>query len=231
MKRIKLAGVALVAILALTAILNFAQNREPSEPLRVEMRALQSSHPEQRQNPSKVTQRDYQIIAENNLFRPLGWKKEIVKPTRPAPRFEPEPVIERPAPPPPTYALTLTGIVQSDSQWLAIVEDAKRNEGKFIRQGGVLKDAVLSEIQPEHITLTRGEMTLQLALGESVEYSVGGEILFATVSKTKPQRVETRQASGTTGDSVSSEAQVEGTDTQQSIIERMRANRRRSLGR
>jgi len=116
--------------------------------------------------------KDYEVIAENDLFRPLGWKKEIQSLEEPTPTVPPEPIVEIP-PPPPTYTLILTGIAKNGSDWIAVVEDLKRDEGTFLRRGEMLKDVRVQNIMSEHITLTRGEMTVQLALGESIEYGVG----------------------------------------------------------
>ena len=76
---------------------------------------------------------DYEVIAENNLFRPLGWKREDPLPATPT--VIPEPIAETPPAPPPTYALVLTGIVKNGADWIAVVEDRERGEGMFLRRG------------------------------------------------------------------------------------------------
>ena len=166
--------------------------------------------------------KDYEVIAENDLFRPLGWKKGIQSPEDPTPTVTPEPIAEIPSLPP-TYTLVLTGIAKNGSDWIAVVEDRKRDEGAFLRRGETLKDVRVQDIMSEHITLTRGEMTVQLALGESIEYGVDGRLRLDTVGTAKilelPNKTET--LSETQGDSRD--------DDEQSLIERMRARRREEL--
>ena len=165
--------------------------------------------------------KDYAVIAENDLFRPLGWKREIQSLEEPTPTVIPEPIVEIP-PPPPTYTLVLTGIAKTGSDWIAVVEDRKRNEGAFLRRGEMLKDVRIQDIMSEHITLTRDEMTVQLALGESIEYGVDGRLQFDTVGTVKIPEIpnEMGKSSGTQGAS---------SDDEQSILERMRARRKEEL--
>ena len=159
---------------------------------------------------------DYEVIAENNIFRPLGWKREVQSSEEPAPTVAPEPILETP-PPPPTYTLVLTGIARSGSDWVAVVEDRNRNEGAFLRRGETLKDVRVQDIMSEYITLTRDGMTLQLALGESIEYGVDGQLRFDTAGTAKISKGST-------------ETEVDSNDDGgQSLIERMRARRQREL--
>ena len=166
--------------------------------------------------------KDYEVIAENDLFRPLGWKREIQSPEAPTATVTPEPIVEIP-PPPPTYTLVLTGIAKSSSDWIAVVEDRKRNEGAFLRRGEMLKDVRIQDIMSEHIILTRGEMTVQLALGESIEYGVDQRLRLDTAGtgKRPGPRDKTDASSETQADS--------SDDGKQSLIERMRARRREEL--
>ena len=166
--------------------------------------------------------KDYAVIAENDLFRPLGWKREIQSLEEPISTVTPEPIIEIP-PPPPTYTLVLTGIAKNGSDWIAVVEDRKQDEGAFLRRGETLKDVHIQDIMSEYITLTRDEMTVQLALGESIEYGVDGRLRLDTAGTAKIPEFpnETEVLSGTQGDS--------GDDGEQSLIERMRARRKEEL--
>ena len=166
--------------------------------------------------------KDYEIIAENDLFRPLGWKREIQSPKAPTPTVTHEPIVEIP-PPPPTYTLVLTGIAKSGSDWIAVVEDRKWDEGAFLRRGEMLKDVRVQEIMSEHITLARDGMIVQLALGESIEYGVDGRLRFDTAGTAKiPEPTnETEALSDTQVDSEN--------DGEQSLIERMRARRKEEL--
>ena len=165
--------------------------------------------------------KDYEIITENDLFRPLGWKKEIQSPEEPPLTVTPKPIVE--ILPPPTYTLVLTGIAKSGADWIVVVEDRKQDEGVFLRRGEMLKDVRIQDIMSEHITLTRDEMTLQLALGESIEYGVDGRLRFDTAGTAKIPK-----PSNKTG--ALSQTQVDsGDDGEQSLIERMRARRREEL--
>ena len=166
--------------------------------------------------------KDYEVIAENDLFRPLGWKREVRSPEEPTPTITPEPIAETPLPLP-TYTLILTGIAKSGSDWIAVVEDRKQDKGVFLRRGEMLKDVCIQNIMSEHITLTRDEMTLQLALGDSIEYGVDGRLRFDTAGTAKISKLpnETEALSETQADS--------GDDGEQSLIERMRARRKEEL--
>ena len=113
----------------------------------------------------------------------------------------------------------LTGIARSGSDWVAVVEDRKRVEGTFLRRGETLKDVRVQDIMPEHITLTRDGITLQLALGESIEYGVDGRLRFGTAGVAKISKL----ANGASADADSDD------DSRQSLIERMRARRQREL--
>ena len=166
---------------------------------------------------------DYAVIGENNIFRPLGWTREIQSLEEPTPTVTPEPIVPTP-PPPPTYTLVLTGIAKSGSDWIAIVEDRKQKEGVFLRRGEMLKDVRIADIMSEHITLVRDEMTLQLMLGESVEYGIDGQVQFDTAGTAKiVELADKTDTSAETG------ADSEGDDGEKSLIERMRERRRREL--
>ena len=165
---------------------------------------------------------DYEVIVENDLFRPLGWQKEIQLPEELTSTVIPEPIVEI-LPPPPTYTLVLTGIAKNGSDWIAVVEDRQQNEGAFFRRGEMLKDVHVQDIMSEHITLTRGEKTVQLALGESIEYGIDGRLRFDTTGAAKMSELpnETGTLSETQADS--------DDDGEQSLIEQMRARRRKEL--
>ena len=165
--------------------------------------------------------KDYGVIAENNLFRPLGWKREDPLPD--IPTVIPEPIAEIPPAPPPTYALVLTGIVKNGADWIAVVEDREQDEGAFFRRGETLKDAQVQDIMSEYITLVRDGTTIQLALGESIEYGIDGRVRFDTTGTAKMLEPadETRASSETEANS--------GDDGGQSFLERMRERRRKEL--
>ena len=164
--------------------------------------------------------KDYAVIGENNLFRPLGWKRENPLPVPPT--VAPEPIVQIP-PSPSTYTLVLTGIAKSGSDWIAVIEDRKQDEGAFLRRGEALKDVRIQDIMSEHITLVRDGMTLQLALGETIEYGADGRLRFDTAGTAKISKPpdETEALSETEVDS--------NDDGEQSLIERLRARRRKEL--
>ena len=166
--------------------------------------------------------KDYEVITEYDLFRPLGWKREILSPEEPTPTVTSEPIVEIP-PPPPTYTLVLTGIAKNGSDWIAVVEDRKQDEGAFLRRGETLKDVHVQEIMSEHITLTRDEMTVQLALGESIEYGIDGRLRFDTAGAAKMSELPNQ------GERLSETQANSEDDGEQSLIERMRARRRKEL--
>ena len=163
-------------------------------------------------------QSKYQVIAENNLFRPLGWKKEVLKETTPkAETIFVEIRRERPAP---TYNLSLTGIAQNGSSWIAIVEDETKKEAYFLNRSEKLKDVLVSEILAEHIILVIGEDKVQFPLGASIQYDANEHIIPNTIINQSVllsiPKSEIRNPNS-------------GEDTQ-SLIEQMRARRRKELG-
>ena len=98
-----------------------------------------------------------------------------------------------------------------------------QDEGAFLRRGEMLKDVHVQDIMSEHITLTRDEMTVKLVLGESIEYGIDGRLRFDTAGAARISKLpnETRALS---------ETQTDGDDNgEQSLIERMRARRRKEL--
>ena len=155
---------------------------------------------------------DYRIIVENNLFRPLGWKREVLPSDEPTSAVPPEQIVEMP-PATPTSALVLTGIVKTGADWIAILEDEQTEMGVFLSHGEMLKDARVQAILPENIIIARGEMTVQLALGESIKFGLlDGRILLDTVATQKKPHEGTVNAEG-----------------EQDLLERMRARRQREL--
>jgi hypothetical protein len=116
--------------------------------------------------------------------------------------------------------LTLTGIAQSGSEWIAILEDSNRKEGYFLHPGEKLKDSLVSEILAGHIILVQGDAKAQLSLGESIQYDMSGQLLLNTVANQKPDFLNPK-----------SEIRLptSGEDAQKSLIERMKAKRQKEL--
>ena len=186
-----------------------------------------SSHSEKKQtgfssDKLRSFQAEYQVIAENNLFRPLGWQKEVIKEPIPIPKTETviiETPQERPAP---TYNLTLTGIAKNGSEWIAIIEDGTQKKGYFLHRGDKLKNSTVGEILAEHIILVAGDTEVQLSLGKTIQYDENDQLLLNTIANRsiEKNRPQPSQESET----------VKGGDTQTSLIERMKARRQKELG-
>ena len=216
--------VAIVGFSAYFIIVNIVQSDTAPESLQPAKRisSTKSTFPQEKWIfPVDRELTDYDIIAENNIFRPLGWKRENPVPVTST--VVPEPIAETLPAPPPTYALILTGIAKNGADWIAVVEDRERNEGVFLRSGETLKDVRVEGIMSEYITLTRGEMTVQLALGEGIEYGGDGRVRFDTAGIAK-------MPNPTDKTSTFSETKIDGDGgDEKSLLERMRARRRREL--
>lgn len=159
---------------------------------------------------------DYKVVVEDNLFLPLGWEKNAVKEfvRKPEPKTE---TVETPQErPQPTYSLTLTGIAQNGSDWLAVFEDINREEGYFLHRGEKLKDSIVSEVFPEYIVLAQGNTKAELPLGTSIQYDTNGQVLLDTVNNSQYSVREVQKSD-------------EEDDKLQSLIERMRTRRRKEL--
>ena len=83
----------------------------------------------------------------------------------------------------------------------------------FLRRGEALKDTTVQEIYPNHITLARGEMAVQLALGERIECGTDGRVIFGTVTRQQKKLEEPSESN----------------NSAQDLIERMREKRRNEL--
>lgn len=82
--------------------------------------------------------------------------------------------------------------------------------GVFLRSGETLKDTRIREIAPGHITLTRGDMAVNLALGERIEYGTDGRVIFGKIAKQRALEAPEDESG-------------------QDLIERMRERRRNEL--
>ena len=113
--------------------------------------------------------------------------------------------------------------MKNGADWIAVVEDREQDEGAFFRRGETLKDAQVQDIMSEYITLVRDGTTIQLALGESIEYGIDGRVRFDTTGTAKMLEPadKTRAPSETEANS--------GDDGGQSFLERMRERRRKEL--
>lgn len=179
---------------------------------------------------SPLPWKNYQVIVEDNLFRPLGWEKEVIEKDKPRRKslVEIPPVAvpqERPKPDPSTgsghaYNLTLTGIAQNGSEWVAILEDPTRNEGHFLHLGEKFKNSLISEISPEHIILAQGNVQAQLSLGENIQYDTNEQILIDSINNSQETSLRAKR---------SNQIRPRNEVAQASLIERMKARRRKEL--
>jgi hypothetical protein len=163
---------------------------------------------------------DYQMVVEDNLFRPVGWQKTVEIPSLPEPVVPRERPYERPDPP--NY-LTLTGITYLAQEPMALIEDVSRGEAYFVKEGDGLKDHVVENITEDNIVLVNGNSRITVALGMRTDYNSDGELLAIAMA-------EGQIAGSIMEESSEKPAPSEEDTTSLSIIERMRARRRKELG-
>ncbi len=215
LKKAKILCVAILGLIACFVILGVVWRKAASVPIQSERRIVPSRSTASKAEavfPINREPKNYDIIVENNLFRPLGWKRDIGPPVQqnPTPISE---LVDDALSPLPTYGLALTGIVKKGPYFFAVVEDQNIRTGMFLRRGEALKDTTVQEIYPNHITLARGEMAVQLALGERIEYGTDGRVIFGTVTRQQKKLEEPSESN----------------NTAQDLIERMREKRRNEL--
>ena len=163
----------------------------------------------------------YEMITERNLLRPLGWEKPVE-----TPRIE-KPVIQRRQPrerPIPVDELILTGIVHLDNESIALVEDVSSGKAYFLRKGDKLRNYSVEAIAEENIVLVNEDSKLTHALGAKVQYNSNRQISTSEQYNNQTTN-DTAQNADTESDS-----QDEGDTANLSLIERMKARRRRELG-
>jgi len=155
---------------------------------------------------------DYQTVIEKNLMERLGWQRIVETPRRYEPVVQPQ---QRPEQPKPVNDLVLTGIVRLDGHNVALVEDVSREEAYFLKKGDKLRDYFVESIAEESIVLVNGDSRLTPALGSKAQYDSSGHILASELPNA--QKVE-----NVVKDTNESAAKM-------SLIERMKAQRRREL--
>ncbi len=156
---------------------------------------------------------DYQMVIERNLMERLGWQKTVETPRRYEPVVQPQ---QRPEQPEPVNDLVLTGIVRLGDDNVAIVEDVSRGEAYFLKKGDKLRDYFVESVTEKNIVLVNGDSRLTPALGSKAQYDSSGHILASEL----PNAQKVENAVKDTGES----------DVTMSLIERMKAQRRRELG-
>jgi hypothetical protein len=163
---------------------------------------------------------DYQMIVEGNLFRRLGWQKTVEIPSLPEPVVQRERPFERTRPP--SY-LILTGITYLAQEPMALIEDVSRGESYFLKEGDMLKNHVVEAITEENIILVNGNSRITVALGTRTNYNADGELLATAMA-------EGQMPESIMKESNEEPAPLEENTASLSIIERMRARRRKELG-
>ena len=162
---------------------------------------------------------DYQVVIENDLLRPLGWQRSADTPPR-------EPVIQRERrqeQPRPPSALILTGITYLGGEPMALVEDVTKGEAYFLKEGDKLKNHVVEAITEDNVTLVNGGSKITAPLGATTYYDADGGLLATGQEKS--------QAAGSFASDLTGESDLPKGDTAElSVIERMRARRRKEMG-
>lgn len=165
---------------------------------------------------------DYQMVAKNDLFKPLGWQKAVIVTTTSPPQQIVQEGRQQP-PPEPLSRLSFTGIVQLGSEYVALVEDSSKGKAYFLRKGDRLKNFVVEAITEESLVLSNESSKLTPHIGSTVYYNSEGLITTSepysslTMARTSESGVEERVSLNESSDNMS-------------VIERMRARRRRELG-
>jgi len=165
---------------------------------------------------------DCQVIAKRNLFEPLGGRR--------AEPIKAEPIVQRevkeapPQPrPEPLNDIALTGIVHINNGYMALIEDSSNGKSSYLKKGDKLKNYVVESISEKAVTLTNGDSKLTQTLGSKTYYNIHGELLASGSANTQISANTTKQPS------VKSDTPEEK-DSNLSLIERMKARRRKELG-
>ena len=163
---------------------------------------------------------DYQMIVEKKLMQRLGWQKIVEKPRIYEPVVQQQQPRERPAR---VNDLILTGIVHIGDDTIALVEDVSSGEAYFLKEGDRLKDYSVESISEENIVLVNEDSRITPALGSKTQYDSSGHILTS-----QPPNTQTVSDAVNSTDKAS-ESPDEDT-SKMSLLEQMRARRRRELG-
>jgi type II secretory pathway component PulC len=162
---------------------------------------------------------DYQIIIKDNLFRTLGAEelveiKPVVQETviQPKPQFRPNPPGE----------LLLTGIVRLGDKTMALMEDTSTKKSYFLGAGDSLKDYLIESVGDQSITLVNKGSSVVCKLGDKVYYSKNG------VSQI-PETTNEQKSEAVAANADKSSSSPDGSSSTLSLIEQMKARRRKEL--
>jgi hypothetical protein len=185
---------------------------------------------------------DCQIIARKNLFEPLGGR--IAEPSSAKPITQVASVIkqEPPKPPPdPIYDLILTGIVYNGNEILALIEDSSKGKSFYLRKGDKLKDYYVESITDKNVVLMNGDSKITQALGSKTYYNVSGKLLASRPANAPSAPIAMNEtsnrstpsapvANSVANSSSNSSASSNNSNANLSLIEQMKARRKKELG-
>lgn len=95
----------------------------------------------------------YNVIVNNNIFRPLGWRP---------PNREPE------------YAFVTTSVYDDASKSVGYVEERRSNKTHTVGIGDKIGDAVVTDIKDKEILLDKDGEKITLRRGSNVFLKIGG---------------------------------------------------------
>ena len=127
----------------------------------------------------------YQVVTDNNLFRPLGW-------TRPDNR--------------PKYQLLGTKIPEDNQPRMALIEETNSHRINYVSIGGQLNEARIEKIEPNQVILSEQEQVVVLRnnafqllnLGRSSSNSSRGKNRIKSANSRR--RVETNRNQNSTSE-------------------------------
>ena len=116
------------------------EEREPPQPVRIDMRQYHVDVGGQ--TPPEF----YQLIIDNNLFRPLGWTPPVKD----------------------TGALELIGTVITEQRRQAVLKEKTSDLVHFVNVGETLNDYTLVQVHPKHVVLEKEGQHLTRHLNPSL---------------------------------------------------------------
>ena len=130
------------SIILLTATRFYFHTAAPTSPQK-EYRRTTLAPPRTRKTTEQTHDAFYQTIIDTNIFRPLGWRKPLKRPS---------------------YQLigTITGFKTK-----AVILDKQSNQLHTLTIGDKLGEATLTEVQPKHVTLLQKGQKTTLRLTQS----------------------------------------------------------------
>ena len=108
------------------------------------------------------------------------------------------------------------------SEPMALIEDTSKGEAYFLKKGDKLKDYVVEAVTEESIVLANEESKLNPTLGSKAYFSTSGRIFMSEFTD--------RQAVESPAKSASETASLDEGSADLSLIERMKARRRKEMG-